>query len=213
MRCVVLAVMMAGLASMALTASADARGWHFGARGGVAMSTLRGDFADVAEPDLRLSPTGGVFAEAELASTLGIQVEALYVTKGADFEGEGVDENGDPVRFDSHLILTYVDVPVLLRVNLPGSTSLAPYVVGGPTFGFGLDATAETDGFPDVDYSDDLKTLDLGVLVGLGLRMPMGGARVDVEARYGTGFSDLWDISNNLESINQGFSVTLAVSR
>ena len=40
-----------------------------------------------------------------------------------------------------------------------------------------------------------------------------GPWRVDFEGRYFRSFNDLWDLSGNLASINEGFTVTVGASR
>ena len=72
---------------------------------------------------------------------------------------------------------------------------------------------SDVAGFPDQDFRDDMKDTIWGVTGGLGLRYPLGGFAVGAEGRYRTDFSDLWDIDDNLESIQQGWSLTLVLSR
>jgi hypothetical protein len=194
--------------------AAGAATWHTGARAGVSAATLRGDFADISDPELLYAPTVGGALELEVSPSWTVAVEAMYVQKGAKFTGTFVEFTGDPTgTLDVHLVLEYAEVPILLRASL-GSGSFRPYLIAGPTFGFALDATQKSDLFPDITFSEDMKPLDLGATAGIGVRLPTQGAlRFDIEGRYFTSFSDLWDISENLESINQGFSLTLGVSR
>lgn len=206
---------LAACAAVLLAGTAFAGTWHAGARVGINLASFRGDLADVSHPEWQAGGIGGGFVEADLAPSLGVAVEVLYVRKGASYPVDvvGADPSQPIGRIDSHLVLEYVDVPLLVRVVLPGRGPVSPYVVAGPTFGFPLKATFELKTAPDEDLSDKLKPLDLGATAGVGLRIATGGARVEVEGRYATGFTDLWNLSNNLESINQGFALTLAVSR
>jgi len=202
-------------AVMLVAGTASAGSWHVGARGGASVSSLRGDFADVANPAWQVTPTVGGFMEADIASPLSLGVEVNYVQKGAKFVGQGTDETGNPVEnVDSKLVLEYADVPILVRLRLPNVGSVQPYIVAGPTFDFALNGSLRSPGLPDANVGDDMKSLDLGSTAGAGVRFgAVDGHRLDVEGRYTTSFTDLWDVSNNLESINHGFSLTLALSR
>ena len=201
-------------AAMLVAGTAGAGAWHVGARGGVNVSSLRGAFADISSPSWQVTPTVGGFMEADVASVLSLAVEVNYIQKGAKFGGTGTDESGNPTAIlDSHLVLEYADVPILLRVLLPDTGPVRPYVVAGPTFGFALNGTVRTKGMTDRNVGDDMKTLDIGATGGVGVRITAVGSSLDVEARYASSFNDLWDVPDNLESINQGFSLTVAVSR
>ena len=206
---------LAACAAVLLARIAFAGTWHAGARGGINLASFRGQLADVSHPEWLAGGIGGGFVEADLAPSLGVAVEVLYVRKGASYPVDvvGVDPSQPIGHFDAHLVLEYVDVPLLMRVVLPGRGPVSPYVVAGPTFGFALRGTFETWRSPNENLSDKLKRLDVGATAGVGLRVAAGDARVDVEGRYATGFTDLWNLSNNLDSINQGFAITLAVSR
>jgi len=193
---------------------ANAGPFHYGVRAGGGMTNIHGDFPDIANPKYQPSLTVGAMTEYEIAPTLSLGIEALYVSKGAKFEGTATDPMGNPIgNTTAHLRLKYLEVPLVARVSLPSFASVRPYVVGGPTAGFGLSARSEIDGDGEADLSDDLQSPDMGVLGGLGARFSMGSLAAAVEARYMTGFSDLWDISGNLESINHGFSLTLSIAR
>jgi hypothetical protein len=83
----------------------------------------------------------------------------------------------------------------------------------GPTFGLDLSGkyTAETLGIVDEDL-EDVKTLDVGLALGAGAGFELGGKKVLAELRWTTGFTDVYDLEGNLESINQVFSLTAGVA-
>jgi hypothetical protein len=184
---------------------------HVGVRAGLGLTSLHGDFADIASPEYKPGFQGGVVLEFSPAP-IGLTVEALYVQKGAEFKSFVTDDTGNVLASaDSHLELTYLEIPVLVTATAPARGAVAPYVVIGPSFGIALDAEGTGSG-PDVDFSDDMKTLDLCGAFGLGARFGSGPWRFGIETRYTTGFSDLWDLEDNLESINHGFALTLSVT-
>jgi hypothetical protein len=194
-------------------AAAPANPWHFGAQTGLALTNIHGDLPDIANPDYKSGFQGGGFVEYA-PGPVAIDVELSYVQKGAIFKGITTDDQGNVLgSYDSRLELSYLEVPVLARVSLPLEGAVVPCAVIGPTFGFALDAkeTSDAPGFQSRDLSDDLQSVDEGATVGLGARIGRGPTRWLVEARYFTGFNDLWDLSGNLGSINHGFGLTVGV--
>lgn len=188
--------------------------WHAGVRAGAAFADLRGDLPDLAKPDSKLGLAAGGFVTREFAPGVELEVDALYVQKGATFEVVATDEEGNVFTGDSDLELNYLEVPVMLRFDLPIGGAVRPYLIGGGTVNFTLSGKVEPAfGEPEIDIKDDMKSVLTGVTGGLGLRMHLATCRLDLEARYGTEFEDLYDIEDNLESINQTVTVTLAVSR
>lgn len=199
--------------ALAFPVGASAAPWRFGAQAGLGLTNIHGDLPDLAEPKSKLGFLGGGFVEYA-PGPIAVGVELMFAQKGATFEGDETDDQGNVIgTFESHLELSYLEVPVLARVALPFEGIGAPYVVVGPTFGIGLSARVEDDapGSLDADLSDDLMTVDPGVTAGLGARFGQGPHRLRVETRFTTGFNDLWDIPGNLESINHGFGLTVGI--
>src|SRR5262245_26666622 len=202
------------LAACATCSAAFAAPWHYGARLGGGMTNIHGEFAEIAGPEWRFGYTAGGYAEYEIAPSFSLGLEALYVTKGAHFEGETTDPFGNPVgSSDADLKLSYIEIPLVARVGMAHFEKFHPYVVAGPTLDIALSARSELEDGPSADLSDDLQSPDLGVLAGIGARFPTGSMMLGLEFRYGTSFTDLWDIDNNLESINHGFSLTASLGR
>ena len=115
---------LAASAAVLLAGSAFAGSWHAGARGGINLASLRGEGPDISHPEWLAGAIGGGFVEAELSRSLGVAVEVLYVRKGASYPVDvlGADPSQPIGSFDAHLVLEYLDVPLLMRVVLPGST-------------------------------------------------------------------------------------------
>lgn len=203
---------------MLAAAPAQSAGWHTGLRAGINAASIRGDFADIAGPNRKMGLVVGGVVENEFSPGVAVEANLLYVQKGATFESEYTDYTGQPLGvFESHLNLEYLEVPVLVCISLPALGSATPYLIGGPTVGIALRGRIKNEvprfNPSEADVTDDLENVDLGVTGGVGLRFGQGRYRYAVETRYGTGFQDLWDFQDNLESINQGISVTFAVSR
>jgi hypothetical protein len=186
--------------------------WHVGAQVGLSSTNIHGDLPDIAHPDYKLGFQGGGFVEYA-RGRVALDLELTYVQKGAVFTSELTDSQGNFVGLmESRLQLNYLEIPVMVRVPLPIGAVESSAVIG-PTLGVGLGAKVESDdpSAPSRDLSGDLEPLDLGGTIGLGARFGSGPNRLLVEARYFTGFSDLWDLSGNLGSINHGFGLTVGV--
>lgn len=207
--CVAVLVALAGTAPR----TADAGAWSGGLRAGLSQATIRGDFADLVDPDLQFGLAGGPFVTWQPSPRFGLQAEALYVRKGATIRGDYIDSGGNVAPFDAHLNLDYLEIPLLARVTLAPSGVLGPYLVAGPSFGITLHGRFDGGGaYTDQDL-EDMKSVDVGLAGGFGVAFPAGGWKALVEARYTGGLSDLYDIEDNLESINFAWTFTFGITR
>ena len=164
-----------------------------GVMAGVNLSKIGGD--DITSADNRTGLLGGVFVTFHLTNTFGLQPEVLYSQKGAS-------DNSDP-SFDATFKLDYIDVPLLLRYDIPVVGPIRPFFVAGPSFGLqvkceveassdGATASADCDRIADSsEIQFQKKTFDLSGVVGAGLDFRLGGTTLMVGARYEHGFSDV----------------------
>ncbi len=114
----------------------------------------------------------GTFTNTRLTA----QVEALYSVWRTRFNTASVQT----------LRLTWLEVPVLARVNVVRSGRYADFhVLVGPSFAFKLDAQVEEN--TSANISDQLERYDVGLLVGAGFDV----GHLVVEGRYTTGLRNL----------------------
>jgi len=99
----------------------------------------------------------------------GYQIEALFHQKGAR----------NLLRFDDHLRLTYLEIPVLLHIDLVRRGPRAIFFVGGAAPAFNVHASYEDEGVTE-DVTSDIEDFDVGLVVGGGVEL----RRLTVEARY-----------------------------
>jgi hypothetical protein len=191
-------------------AGAAAVGIEKGVKAGVNLASFHGEFADIFDAKTKLGFVGGPFVAFAFAPDLAIQVEGLFSMKGAKSTSESTNENGDPLgEFDTFVNLTYLEVPVLLRGTLLRTAPVQPMYYVGPTFGISLGGKVYSDAPGSLDYDlTHLKAVDFGVAVGAGAGFKVGGRKVLTEFRYTKGLTDLYDLEDNLESINDVFSLT-----
>jgi hypothetical protein len=141
---------------------------------------------------------GGIGYES--GGRLGFEIDLMYLPKGLRFKGlvEGVD-------FDVKVRLTQISVPILLKFNLVDNPGI--YLLGGAEIAYVLSAKADYSLVaPDYDLdesgSEDIKEnvapLDYGLVLGGGVRLPLGPLNVFFEARYHLGLA-------NTEKTNEGY--------
>jgi outer membrane immunogenic protein len=206
-------IVIASVIASLLPCAAGAMGIEKGVKAGVNLASFRGEFADLADAKTRAGFVGGGFVAFGFAPDLAVQVELLYTQKGAKFESVGMDDEGSPTgrTYDTFVKVDYLEVPVLLRGTLLRGAPVQPMYLVGPTAGINLGGTVESDGLHDADL-DDLKSVDLGLVLGAGAGFKLGGRKATAEFRYTTGFTDIYDLVGNAESINSVFSLMAGIA-
>ncbi|RAU81465.1 porin family protein [Pontibacter arcticus] len=174
----------------------------FGVRVGANYSGFSGD--DVNDDmERQFGFHGGLTANFPLTDDgfLSLQPEVLYSMKGSKFEFN----NGD---FKTKL--SYIDVPVLARINAGPL-----YFEGGPQFSYRIGGEQEnTVGSVTVtnDDLDQYRKTAFGYAAGVGIGTPMG---VSIGVRYNGDFTKLNDADNDADAPeirNSVFMLTLAYS-
>lgn len=129
---------------------------------------------------------------------IGLQPEVLYVQKGVDFEGTPSASSDAP-----HI--SYIEVPVLVKVTIP-TPAIEPMFYAGPSVMFRLQCRVN-----DTDCGDQTKSTDYGAVLGAGLRF--GGARgFTVEGRYTWGLRDIHDPDAGVKNNTRTFLLLAGVS-
>jgi hypothetical protein len=184
-----------------------------GVKLGANLANFRGEFADAANTKGKLGFVGGPFVAFEFAPHLAVQAEALISMKGAKTTTIDVNDAGIEVgSFTSTINVNYLEVPVLLRGTLLSTPRIRPMIYLGPALGFSVGGTVHdpAPGFGDQKLTD-LRPVDVGAAFGIGVGAGMGHRRFLADLRYTTGFSDIYDISGNLASINSVFSLMVGI--
>lgn len=185
-------------------------------RGGVNLVDLFGDDVDTSDTRPRLA--GGIGFDMVSLGPLTLAPEIYYAQKGAEnFQsrlaaGESVEVS-----------LSYVEVPVLLRVALPaGGGRFQPYVTGGPVFGWQLDCEVQASATGaqedcgqllggEQQIEETLRSFEQGMMVGGGVAFDLvrGLGALTLDARYARGLSRLSEQADGPEIQNRSFSLLL----
>ena len=160
---------------LGLASTSHAQGVRLGVKAGGTLSYGVGK--DANESKLKTAYHGGAVVNIGLGilgdSVVSIQPEVLYSIKGDQATAYGPSILAQ---------LTYVDVPLLLKVNAGGL-----YFEAGPQISYLLSSTRNLTNDTAVD-SISYRESDLGVAVGFGYQDPKG---MNVGWRYTHGFSNV----------------------
>lgn len=173
--------------------NSQAQDTRFGLKGGLSFYKIGGelsiDFMGFSESETFDSGTGmgfhgGIFMEKPLNEYLSIQPEVNFIQKGGS-----ESDNDELVDFsDEDVTLSYIDVPLLLKINIPLDGGISPFITAGGYVGYLLDAKVDFGGEQE-DISDEVKDISYGLLFGVGANF----GKFFVEARYDYGLSNIFD--------------------
>jgi hypothetical protein len=159
---IVAAVVLAVL--LTFTARAEAQLLQPAVIAGVAQSTIAFG-PESGSPELngtrrRPGLTGGLSILVGTGDLGGWQIEALFTEKGAE----------NLLRRDDAMRLTYLEIPVLLHVDVLQRHRNAVFLIAGPSLAFILRASYE-DGGVRTDIKDDVSNVDVGLHAGGGVEI------------------------------------------
>lgn len=132
----------------------------------------------------------GAFTNIGLAGNFSFQPEILYVQKGTKVAVTEGEVTGT-VKFN----LDYLEIPLLLMYSFQKENSkLIPSIFAGPFIGFNLSAKEKVK-IPGEEYTydfkDEIKNLEYGVTVGMGLAKKMSKLTLHADIRYDLGLSNI----------------------
>ena len=165
---------------------------RLGARLGVNVATVAGEFAtsDAAEP--RYGLVGGFSLTFPLRYSFALQAEVLYAQKGFTTD-EVFDAFGMPLDVESATFeLTSLDVPLLVMYTLPLSRETSLGLYGGPYLGFELAERLRVE--PDFAVipgeSDSFAGTDLGLTLGFDVTVVLQSIQPSLGLRYARSLSN-----------------------
>ncbi|MGB9765815.1 MAG: porin family protein [Candidatus Saccharicenans sp.] len=157
--------------------------------------------------------SGGAFLSINLGP-IGFQPEVLYSRRG--FEFSGTDQISGP--YQVQILLDYLEIPLLVRLNIIPLGPIKAYVFGGTSYGYLQKAkfkeTSQNSQTTE-DIKSDFKSSSLAAVGGLGLdlKIPML-FKITLDARYHYGLSNIIQPTSDLGTYkikNKGFSIMLGL--
>jgi len=154
---------------------------EFGVKGGFNMSNFLSDNDEATDENILYGFNAGVYATLPISDFVAIQPEILFTTRGSKLE-----YNSDIASGDAKFKLNYIEVPLLVRVNITKNFNLqaggyASYLVSSKLTG---DGSAEFD--EDID-TDDLNKFDAGIVAGVGVDF----SPISIGLRYNYGLTTI----------------------
>jgi Outer membrane protein beta-barrel domain len=180
---------------------------RIGVLAGVNLATL--DANSATRLDNRTGLVAGVFVVRSLGTNWGIQTEGLFSMKGAALASANATATEK---------IDYLEVPVLLRYEVPVSRGVKPFAYVGPSASLKTACDIEAHGqggalslscdeavrqFGKPGTSAGLVIGDIGGVVGGGLAFDVSGRILTVSLRYEAGFVG---IATNDDSKNRVLS-------
>jgi hypothetical protein len=102
----------------------------------------------------------GVAIKVAGNDTFAVVPEILFSQKGSKSKGSS-----------DKLKMNYIDIPILVHLNIPTGASVRPFITVGPTVGFRLSAKLEPElNVPGFEPGDFFKKFDAGIAVGAGVQ-------------------------------------------
>ncbi|ARS34448.1 porin family protein [Pontibacter actiniarum] len=207
-------------AALGLTFAAEAQTVTIGPRVGVNIATQRlgGDASDddkEAVSELLKYNTGaqfGAVVNVGIDDMFSLQPELLYVQKGYkvnafDFEDDFFSEESAP---DVKVKYSYLEVPILAKVTV-GEGPLKGFATAGPTLGYLMSGKVKADEeTEDLEVGEGFNRFELGASVGVGLSYNVGPGALNLDVRYGHGFSGIIEDDTDGNLKNRGFGISLA---
>lgn len=155
-------------------------GPSFGLRGGLNMSNMYVE--DVDDENVLFGFNAGAFVEIPISSLVSIQPEIGFTTKGSEVRYDNAFAEGS-----TKFRLSYIEAPVLLRINVTRGFNLH----AGPYVGYLVhakitdeDSSGNTTNTEELN-EDDLNRVDFGLAAGLGLELD----NIGIGARYNYGLT------------------------
>jgi hypothetical protein len=173
--------------------------------GGINLASL----SDAGGTSNRTGFVGGVMLSLPVSGNFAFQPEVEYSMKGAASNSSDASAAAK---------INYVEVPLLLRLDIPASGGVKPFVLAGPTVALKVSCDVEAEsGGTSVSFSCDelarelgspgstvsFASTDVGVAVGGGLAFDVGGRALTLGVRYEMGFVS---ISSQSDSKNRVLS-------
>ena len=196
-------IVLAFVLAIPTVAAAQDPAMSFGVKGGLNVSNIKVSFDDAdITSDGRAGFLFGFFMARDFNPRAGIQVEALFSQKGGEFSID--DDLG--FNDDASFKLSYLEFPVLARINFPVSANTVR-VLAGPTFAFNVNESIKVG---DVTLDGDevpLKPFEMGFALGGAVEI----RKFIIDARYTWGLLDINDSDDEDEPTvkNNAFSFSV----
>lgn len=159
---------------------------QIGLLGGINYAGINQKNMNVSEEQSTTKFLFGASADFPLPGHLSVQLQMMYIEKGAVLVPLNPDDN------DIYIHLTYLELPVFLRYDF-GKT-FNPYLIAGSFLGINLGSELQTD-IMGVTFTanseENINTFDYGISLGGGLSYRFERFSFFIESRYSVGLKNI----------------------
>jgi len=240
LRTIACSLLLVACTQRAATADVVPQAW--GLRLGWSAAHFHDEYGN-AFPDTRNDFTASVYARFPMWKLISLQPELGWAPKGGAGEAqiEVTGPSGAEIfnaRSDHRI--NYLEMPLLLRLDVPTKGAVLPYALLGPELAFrvgngtskltftpaaakqsapppsrarGRDATPASnifEGAGTFDQEFDAEPIDAGITGGLGFLVPTGPVRWGLEGRYTYGLLDVCS-GGGFAARNSALAVTAVI--
>ena len=194
-------MLLVGLAGRAAAGSAGT-----GFKAGWNQATLSGDGTGGANVSSINGAMVAWFLRFSVGAGFAIQPEVLYSRKGVE---------GDTLDIRGAIKLDYVEIPVLVRYQIPIESFFTPTVYAGAAASGLINANAEATVYGEtrsIGIENRLSRFDVGVVLGVEIGVPSARRQATIEARYEQGLRSVDGADPPADVKNRVFSIILGVS-
>ncbi len=155
----------------------------------------------------------GMFATFDVTGLLALQSELLYTMKGYK-ASYPVPEVIGPIPFGSGIVtakISYLEIPVLLKLNTSSLRTIRPNIFAGPEVAFKLSSKA-ISGSPSSEQDlQNVNSTDFGIIVGAGININLPITTLMVDLRYDIGMRVLNSSPNPPDSKNRVLTLNAGI--
>ncbi|GGX03281.1 porin family protein [Aquimarina muelleri] len=173
------------LVSFSLITIAQEEDVRFGVKTGVNLANISGDNTEGFEG--RTSFHLGSVVEIPITDKFAFQPEVSYSSQGDKFKNNLLG-----LSAKTTMKLDYINIPLIAKYYVIQGFTLQ----AGPQIGFLISAKSKVEAMDvnkETDIDDNFKSIDFGVILGLGYQLDMGAF---FDARYNIGLSNINDAAS-----------------
>jgi hypothetical protein len=192
-----------------------------GAFGGVGLTRLGGDIT----LDYRIGILAGGNLQYQFSELWAVELDAFFAQKGGDDELAAARLDGTTVLVDRSIHVNYVEfaLPVILRPEVDYER-FKPRLYGAPRVAIEMSCKVEFAGFEDLPSSSDCeerveaidglaytitKSVEFGLIGGVGADIGAGRGVITVDLRYDHGITNINDAPTIININGNAFQATL----
>jgi hypothetical protein len=180
---------LAAIVALGTAGTAAAQGIGIGVKGGLVYPDFSTDFEDYKN---RVGWQAGLWIGGNRDGIVGVMGEFNFLRKRAETNQGEVD-------------LSYIQIPVLLRLNTPSTSKngFQAYGIVGPSFDVKVGESLE-----GINLIDEFEGMDIGLMFGGGFEI----ARIIVEGRYTRGMRQVNESFNDVADLKtHSFAVLFGI--